>query len=140
MRTQAPPVVFTGGATVIASGTVIAFNDWGEIRFQIGPLEERLSIVFMFKDGPIGPEPRIEVLPQDEKTITLLLHDFGSPTGEGTTSPLKLGTLDGLQLYVHFRVFRVGRAPRTFHYTFYLRAPGTLQDMIDGVPVAPTHR
>lgn len=122
MPNPADPVIFTGGARVIASGTVIAFNEWGEVSFRLGPLKERLSIVFRFEDGPSGgPEPRIEVLGEGEKGIKLVLRNFGDATGEGTVSPLKLGTLEGLQLYVHFRIFRVGKTPRVIHYTFYQR-------------------
>jgi len=122
MSKHAPPVVFTGGATVIASGTVIAFNEWGEVSFRIGPLNERLTVVFKFEDGPVvGPQSRIEVLPQDSRTIKLVLRNFGNPTGDGTISPFKLGTLEGLALYVHFRIVRVGKSPRTIHYTFYQR-------------------
>ena len=116
-----PPDVFAGGGQVIASGTLIPFSDSDLVQISIGPVEERLAIQFRFEEGPFGPEPGIEVLRDGAKKITLVLHNFGGPTGAGTTNPLKLGTLEGQQLYVHFRVFRVGTTPRIFHYTFYQR-------------------
>lgn len=131
MREQAPPAISSGGATVIASGTLIPFGERGEVSFTLGPLSERLTVAFRFEDGPItGPGTQIEVTRPSSEMIRLVLRDFGGPTGEGTIKPLRLGVLGGLHLYVHFRVFRVGQAPRTFHYTFYLRDERGLNDRI----------
>jgi len=122
MSKHAPPAISSGGAKVIASGTFIPFDERGEVAFEIGPPNERLAIIFRFEDGPGGGlEPQIEVARASAQIIRLVLRNFGSPTGDGTAKPLKLGMLGGLTLYAQLRVFRVGTAPRTIHYTFFER-------------------
>jgi hypothetical protein len=120
MSKHAPPTISSAGARVIASGTVIPFDEQAEVAFEIGPPNGRLAVIFRFEDGPgVGPESKIQVTRASAPIVRLVLRNFGDPNGEGTVAPLKLGVLEGLTQYVHFRVFRVGTGPRTFHYTFF---------------------
>jgi hypothetical protein len=113
-----PPVITSGGARVIASGTVIPFDEKGEVAFEIGPHHARLALMLRFEDGG-GAEPQIEVKRAGAQLVRLVLRNVGSPGGDGTTAPLRLGVLEGLNLYGHFRVFRAGTGPRTLHYTIF---------------------
>ena len=120
MSKHDPPAISSGGTRVIASGTVIPFDEKGEVAFEIGPPHERLAIMLRFENGPGGgPEPKIEVTRASAKIIRVVLRNVGGPNGEGTAAPLRLGVLEGLTLYGHFRVFRVGTGPRTLHYTIF---------------------
>jgi hypothetical protein len=125
MAKAAAPTIFTGGARVIASGTVIAFKRTSDIRFQLGPVEERLVISFRFDDGipKVPASERVQVRQVMPREILLILRNFGHLSGEGTLEPIKLGNLAGLQLYVNFVVFGLpGSAkPTALHYTFYER-------------------
>jgi hypothetical protein len=114
-----PPEIMSGSSRVVASGTVIPANDTNEVAVSIGPARERLTVVFKFEDDVRGPEPRMQVVPVEPKKILLVLRGFGTPTGDGTVLPLRLGKLGGHELSVHFRVTRVGKSPRVFHFTFF---------------------
>jgi hypothetical protein len=113
-----PPAISSGGARVIASGTVIPFDEKGEVALEIGPHHERLAIVLRFEDAG-GSEPQIDVKRAGAQLVRLVFRNVGSPTGDGTTAPLRLGVLEGLSLFGQFRVFRVGTGPRTLHYTIF---------------------
>jgi hypothetical protein len=121
MTKHAPPEISSSGARVLASGTVIPFQEPGEVAFEVGPADGRLAIILRFEDGPGGgSEPKIEVHRASARLVRLVFRNFAGPAGGGTTRPLTLGTLEGLKLWAHFRVFRAGEGPRALHYTFFV--------------------
>jgi hypothetical protein len=120
-KQQAPPEISSSGARVLASGTVIPFQEPGEVAFEIGPADERLAVIVRFEDGPGGgPGPKVEVNRASARLVRIVLRDSGSAEGGGTTRPQTLGALGGLKLWVHLRVFPAGEGPRALHYTFFL--------------------
>jgi hypothetical protein len=121
MTRHAPPDISSSGARVVASGTVIPFQEPGEVAFELGPADQRLAIILRFEDGPAGgAEPKIEVHRASARLVRLVFRNFGGPAGGGTTRPLTLGTLAGLKLWAHFRVSRATEGPRALHYTFFV--------------------
>jgi len=121
MTRHAPPEISSSGARILASGTVIPFQEPGDVAFEIGPLDERLAIILRFEDGPGGgPEPRVEVTRASARLIRLVVRNFGGPDGGGTTRPLALGALEGLKLWAHLQVSPGGPGRRALHYTFFL--------------------
>ncbi|HSD28885.1 MAG TPA: hypothetical protein VLL75_16410 [Vicinamibacteria bacterium] len=121
MTKHAPPEISSSGARVVASGTVIPFQEPGEVAFDIGPADERLAVILKFEDGPGGgPEPQIDVKRASARLVRIVVRGSASADGGGTTKPLTLGAFAGLKLWAHFRVFRSGAGPRTLHYTFFV--------------------
>lgn len=121
MTRHAPPEISSSGARVVASGAVIAFQEPGEVAFEIGPADERLAIILRFEDDPgAGSEPKIEVHRASARLIRVVLRNFGGPEGGGTTRPLTLGALGGLKLWAHLQVSRAREGPRVLHYTYFL--------------------
>jgi hypothetical protein len=114
---------WSGGADVIASGSVIAFGTgWDSsisllLSFSDGT---SLSVRFEFEDDEAKAEPRI-----DSETcrteIRLRLINFDNLGGVGNTKPLLLGNLDGVPFYLNIRVFQLQGGAKTLHYTFYVR-------------------
>jgi hypothetical protein len=121
MTKHAPPEISSGGARVVASGTVIPFHEPGEVAFEIGPADERLAILVKFEDGSGGGgEPQIDVKRASARLVRIAIRGSAGADGGGTTRPLTLGAFAGLKLWAHFRVFRSGEGPRMLHYTFFV--------------------
>jgi hypothetical protein len=121
MNKHAPPEISSGGARVVASGTVIPFHEPGEVAFEIGPADERLAILVKFEDGAGGGgEPQIDVKRASARLVRIAIRGSAGADGGGTTRPLTLGAFAGLKLWAHFRVFRSGQGPRMLHYTFFV--------------------
>jgi hypothetical protein len=117
MNRNAAPEVSSGGARVVASGTVIPFRDPGEVAFELGPPEERLAVIVRFEDGAAGgSEPRVDVERASARLVRVVVRGGGA----GTSAPLTLGTLSGLKLWAHFLGSGSGTGPKTLHYTFFV--------------------
>jgi hypothetical protein len=118
MSKHAPPEISSSGARVVASGTVIPFQEPGEVAFEIGPANDRLAVILRFEDGP--GEPPIEVKRASARLVRIVVRGSAGADGGGTTRPLTLGALEGLKLWAHLRVSRAGSGPRALHYTFFI--------------------
>jgi Domain of unknown function (DUF6864) len=126
MTRNAPPEISSGGARVVASGTVIPLREPGEVAFELGAPEERLAVIVRFEDAPAGGgEPRVEVERASARLARIVVRGTGGPAGGGTTAPLTLGSLSGLKLWAHLQVFRPGAGPRRLHYTFFVEGGDT---------------
>lgn len=93
-----------GSFDVVSSGTIISFqNAPMEISFGTPMMLMRLVLVFNdvqetfdIKDMKlIGSNP-------DPNTLKITLENFSSPLGAYTNEPLKVGTLNGRELYFDF--------------------------------------
>jgi hypothetical protein len=112
----APLVKFTtGGAEVIASGTVITFTP-ADLTIQI----EDLFFRFLFISEGTGN--RIEGQAAGTKEITYRLYNFHNPLGTGLTEPVKVGKFRGKDLFFSISVYASSdKVIKTVHYTFFLK-------------------
>ncbi len=111
--------LFSGPATVIASGMVTTF--FGQRLLLSVDLPDRVARVeFWFATEPEVADVAVRI---DATPLGYVIEcvNFDGPEGRGTATPMLLDDLGDHLLYFHFRVFRFGRTDdRTVHYTFYV--------------------
>lgn len=106
---------------VIDSGSVVVLGD-AEVRCRVAP---RINVYFAFtNDNQPSPHWTFELL--NSETLRFTLVNFGSPTNNaGSNSvPVRIGTLQGRDLFVNFSCQCIGdvtRHARVFSYTFFIR-------------------
>ncbi|MGA2468100.1 MAG: DUF6864 domain-containing function [Thermodesulfobacteriota bacterium] len=105
---------------VITSGTIIAFRA-EPIKISFGPPTDRLNIIIAFTSEGIQvtkPGVRSEIL--DPHTLQLTFINIKAEMGYGTQKPFSIGTIEGKQVYMHYRIYDLGGASdKIFHYSFY---------------------
>lgn len=110
---------------VIASGTVIAFIH-EPITISIGPPTDRLNIIIVFEiattpfpiPGSTKPEVRSEIL--NPSTLRMTFKNVYAQAGYGTVNPFSIGTIEGKQVYMQYRIYDLGgTSDKMLHYTFY---------------------
>ena len=105
---------------IIDSGSVVVQGD-AEVRCSVAP---RINVHFAFaNDDQPSPHWTSELL--NPETLRYTLVNFGSPTNNaGSNSvPLRIGTLQGRDLFVNFSCQYIGdvtRHTRIFSYTFFI--------------------
>ena len=112
-------LVQSGPAEVIASGTVIAFQG-NPISIQFGfPMP--LTVEFEFETDTENPgKPRFHTSAWGEHVLQLRLTNFDNSLGSGTVKPIPFGQRHERQLWIHFRVYKLGSSEdRTLHYTIF---------------------
>jgi len=114
-------IIKAGANTILASGTAIAFEK-APLEFKLKGSSEEISVIFDFVDtGASGSNPeKLGAESLGPGTLKLVLTDFNNVLGSGTTKPIKLGSLDGKDLFVHFRVYDLKGSDKMMHYAFYL--------------------
>lgn len=108
-----------GEHNVLASGSIISYEDHAvEIALNVG--EQKLILSFTFFDDD-SKQSRIEAMSSNGNKLELQLFNFNSSIGQGNTSPITIGDLQGKKLVLNFRVRRLGDAKsRTLEYTIYV--------------------
>lgn len=113
-------MITVGNSSVYDSGTVISLP--GEsVVFNFGSLQFH----FLFKDTEDNKQ-RTEIEQDGDTTLKLLFYNFNNPLGTGIKEPLCLGTLQGKQLLLQYRIHALGdgtqnNVGKTIHYTWYLK-------------------
>lgn len=111
---SAPLQIRSAGKDVLASGTVIT-ADSKNLEFQLS----HLRIVMQFLSD--GNAPRMEATSDQSAALNLVLFNFNSSIGSGTTSPVDIGTFNGRRLLFAFMVYALNDvSSKTVHYTFML--------------------
>jgi hypothetical protein len=109
--------IFCGGFEILESG-IISSPDLSDTKFVISE-NPMMEIIFRVSMGEGESELSLDVL--GDHTLALI---FKNPKilGFGTSSPVKVGTLKGKNLYVSFHVnMRGNNNSYTMYYTFYLK-------------------
>jgi hypothetical protein len=97
----------SGPAQVVDSGILISFK--GEpIAIKLSPVG---SLEFRFGDDPSQPAPRMHGELTPSGGLTIHLSNFNNPVGTGSSEPLKIGREGDQNLYLNFRVYRLGGSP-----------------------------
>lgn len=113
-----PIEIKSGISDIIASGTVISFKN-NPIEIVFGPASQRLRLILKFTDKVDNNEVLIETSSPDTSTLEINLINFKNPLGSGNAEPLKVGYLEGRQLYINYRVYPLNEWDKTVHYTIY---------------------
>lgn len=119
----------SGGARVVASGSVIAFHGL-PIDITLGPPFEGFRTFFAFVDNlPPGSPPSYQVQAITQNILQITLANFNSPLGVGVAEPLLIATNGIDELYCSYWVHTLtGPAPgKTLFYTFYAVAAGGIK-------------
>lgn len=112
--------VKSGPAEIIASGTAIQFNQ-EPIEITFGGNEEKLKIVFIFKDEQgKESESRMSATNPSTSELEITLFNANNPLGSGLKKPVQIGTLSGRELFLQFRVYGLPKVDKTVHYCIYL--------------------
>ena len=108
--------VKVGGKDLLFSGVV--HIDQTECLIEI----ENLKLVFIFKDD--DGQSRYEGKVEDDR-LNIYLINHKNSLGEGTFSPLEIGTLKNRKLYVTYFVFSTSpeENKRVLEFAFYLGEP-----------------
>lgn len=111
--------VKSGPAEVIASGTVIAFDNQPiEITVTLPDYTFIWLLNFIDEDGK--DELRTDNRVIDENTLEMTFYNFKNPLGSGSISPLKIGTYNNKSLFIHYRIYDLNTSDKTIHYTIFL--------------------
>ena len=114
------PVITSSGATVLASGTVHTFTP-ADISFLL----EDLRFSFSFISDDKGQRMESEI--KSEKEVLYRVYNFQNPLGTGFKSPIKVGKLRGMELYICMTVYANGeKGLKVLHYTFYGKEAGNV--------------
>jgi hypothetical protein len=110
-------IIKTGNLTVIDSGSVITFNNQ-----PVDFILEDLLFRFNFEsDKSSAPSIKVSTVPSLPKSLLITLVNYDSQIGLGNSNPFQLGTLNGKNIHMNFRVFNLeNRADKVIHYSFYL--------------------
>ena len=110
----------SGPADVLASGTVISLNR-EPIKVSFGAEGHELSVVFRFLDDPKAKEDEagVEIKEVDSQTAEITLQNFRSSVPRGSSTALRLGLIDGLGVYLHYRVQDIGTGDKTLQFTIF---------------------
>ncbi len=108
-----------GKYKVFQTGTVISLpNESVIFDFQA------LRFIFTFIDTEDKIQ-KIETKIDGRTSLELKFYNFNNVLGTGNTTPLPLGTLNGAELLLQFRIFSLGdgsnsNTGKTIHYTWLL--------------------
>ncbi len=113
-------IVSSGQHTVVDSGSIISFN--GEpisIRYK----ELGVTMRFVFSEN-LGEEPdSIEIKPDETDPLHIVnvrIKGFRQSFGDGTVRPMKFMRYEGLQFFLHFRIWSLADSPdMSLQYTVY---------------------
>lgn len=109
----------SGNTKVIASGTVISYNN-NPIEISFGLGGNALKLIFDFKNDKKQNERRIEAKQLGNNELKILLLNFNNLLGTGTAKPILIGTLSGKKISINFKVQDNDKTSKTLHYTIYL--------------------
>lgn len=109
--------ITAGEYEVLESGTVISFGI-EPLTFHLAP---DLIIRFVFLKDDLASENTVQYLAIDKATLEMRLVNFNSTLDTGTKEPIRIGYLNGRNLYLNFRTRTTDmRFSRTIDYTWYL--------------------
>lgn len=107
--------VKVGNLTLLDSGTVIAPKG-APIHFVIKDLEYIFSFV---NEGE--EKPKIRTISNTGKRLEIELINFNDVVGVGNINPMSMGTIDGQELLLMFRVSMLKEGGKTMQYSWYLK-------------------
>ena len=112
--------IISGPCNVIVTGTVIAFEK-NPIEIEFGSNTGQLKLVLEFVDDlESTKENYAQVSRMLANELRIKFLNFHNVLGSGTVRPIKIGSLDGRQLYIQYRIYELRGGDKTVHYSIYL--------------------
>ncbi|WP_059170229.1 DUF6864 domain-containing function [Bacillus sp. FJAT-27445] len=110
---------FSGTSEIVSSGLLIQFNK-NPIEINVDLKGIPFKFIFDFIDAPNISEPKITASSPNSSTLILNLYNFNNPLGQGSKSPLNIGSINNSFIYLNFRVSTFNEGDKTLHYSIYL--------------------
>ena len=107
--------ISSGKYDLLYSGTIIGIES-EPIKFEFPESEGSLILVFKFVHNS-GEDTKIEYTYPTPKTLEVKIPYAND---SGNIKILRLGTLNGRDLHLNFRLFTLSDLSPTFHYNLYL--------------------
>lgn len=104
-----------GEFSLMESGSIISPKG-ADIHFFIRDLEYVFSFVDLADE-----KPQIKTKSNNGKKLEIELVNFNDAVGIGNINPLPMGQIDGLDIFIMFRVAQLKEGGKTMHYTWYSR-------------------
>ena len=121
---NSPDSVFTatsGGAKLIASGTVIPFDNGPvSIGIPMGDGELVLTVSFISNEDK---QSRWDVRPDPDKPthMGLVMSNFNMPFGGGPVEPIRLWRNPQFSIWGLFRFYSHGSSTNLIQFSFYMK-------------------
>lgn len=112
--------VFSDNKEVMASGTVIAFNNKPITIRVFDDAEQVVVLRFCFEKDADSKEARMLTSVNNE-TLTFTLVNCTSPLPTGTLEPIDFATYKGKKLFIHLRATALGDSDTTLYYSIYMQ-------------------
>ena len=104
--------VKVGEFDLIESGSIITMKD-ANIHFFIQDLEYE----FRFTKAE-GNELKINIVSNTGKKLVVELQNFDNSLGAGNINPMPMGTVNGNDMYLLYRVTQLDEGGKTMHYSW----------------------
>lgn len=110
--------IFSGNKMIIASGTVITFDNEPITIKLFENSQQKISLQFIFQTNTDIKEPAMSTT-VTRNTLIFTLTNFDNPIGTGSTKPINFAKYKNETLYLHFRVNALSESDKTLYYTVY---------------------
>lgn len=108
-----------GEFEVFASGSIVGNND-ESIDFIIDEnINYMVRLTFVDDSTIQGDSAKAKKIGTNGIEITFI--NYNSSLGTGNIIPLKLGFVNGKELYFNYRIYSIGTAGKHLHYTWLIK-------------------
>jgi len=111
------------GKDVIASGVFLTFDKNEPTVLTLDIKGVHLHVKISFVDDIYSPSssPRMDIKPEPNDTLSITFYNIISSMGAGSTNPIKIGSVDGEELFLELWLYAMDRhSQKKVVYTFYL--------------------
>jgi len=107
-----------GNLNVLESGTIVGIEN-EPIDFFI---DESIgfTVRLIFKNDTTITEYSVSAEKYGNAGIQIAFINHNNPLGTGNITPIKLGILNGIDLYFNYRIYCLDKGGKHFHYTWLL--------------------
>jgi hypothetical protein len=122
-RTASRLTIRSGNASVIANGTVIAFDLAASVEIEFTIRDDPLSLILEHTIDPSDPRSRWEIKGENEnprRARVRIINLQATPIGALPT-PARLWTGPEGSIFLHLRYLSFPGSPPLFHYTIFLK-------------------
>ena len=120
---EKPDCVFRascGGASVIASGTVIPLDDSPtELSIPMGSSELTVRLIFETDKENTTSRTTASGTKENPSLVLLRIFNFTAPLGGGPVNPIPLWKSPDGQVLLMLRIYSQKNGPPLIHFTFY---------------------
>jgi hypothetical protein len=126
-----PIEIKSGPTDVLASGTVISFNN-NPIELIFGPEHNYFKVILKFELVNDKTKQKIDGMILDKSTIELTFADLDTISGTWTSEPIAIGGFSNKTLYINVHFYIRKDMQSLVNYTVYLEEPKTPPSSVGG--------